>query len=203
MRSLVAHCQHVYRGYAHLHQKSPESSGWTHPINVPNCVISHLNILEFRGYQGSTEEHAFTAYILQRGLVLKTMTIHTDVFFDQKKKDHILKELSIIPRGSSICQLKLDWPISIYLRYGAWPLLSVADCIKAVLSCMELHVFFVVCLTNSINCENWIHGQFYVSLLTWIPQLFVESFEIRFTNSQILSSLLWCPGHGETGTSTQ
>ena len=79
---------------------------WTQPSSVPNCVTSHLKILEFEGYQGSTDEHEFIAYILHRGLVLEKMTIHTKI--DLKKKDYVLKKLSIIPRGSNTCQLKVD-----------------------------------------------------------------------------------------------
>ncbi|MED6185828.1 hypothetical protein PIB30_060795 [Stylosanthes scabra] len=80
---------------------------WTQPISIPNCIISHLNTVEYRGYQNTAEEHEFTAYILQRGLVLKTMTIHAKIFHLCIKRD-ISKALSKIPRGSSMCRLKVD-----------------------------------------------------------------------------------------------
>ena len=105
-RSLVPCC---WRSFYSWSRNPTQSSGWTQPTSVPNCVISHLKILEFGGYEGSAEERAFTAYILQRGLVLKTMTIHTRPHYDLQKKDYMLKD---------ICQLTLDWPTCICLWYG-------------------------------------------------------------------------------------
>ncbi|MED6179721.1 hypothetical protein PIB30_003522 [Stylosanthes scabra] len=80
---------------------------WTQPINIPNCIISHLNTVEYQGYRNTAVEHEFAAYILQRGLVLKTMTIHTN-FIRRRKKHKIWWVLYKIPRGSSMCRIKVD-----------------------------------------------------------------------------------------------
>ncbi|XP_061358369.1 F-box/FBD/LRR-repeat protein At4g26340-like [Gastrolobium bilobum] len=80
---------------------------WVQPISVPNCVESHLTFIQFRGYQGFADELAFAGYILRTGHVLKTMIINTDIMLDLdlEKKYSVLRKLSIMPRGSSMCQL--------------------------------------------------------------------------------------------------
>ncbi|MED6194960.1 hypothetical protein PIB30_033485 [Stylosanthes scabra] len=98
-------CERV-PGYI-LHRKDHASNVWTQPISIPNCIISHLNTVEYQGYQNTAEEQEFTSYILQRGLVLKTMAIHAN-FFSECKKREIRKALSKIPRGSIMCRLKVD-----------------------------------------------------------------------------------------------
>ncbi|XP_015938347.2 putative FBD-associated F-box protein At3g50710 [Arachis duranensis] len=77
------------------------------PTMVPNCVTSHLKSFEFRGYEDSADEREFIAYLLQRGLALKTVTIHLTYVFDQDTRYDIVRELSAIPRprGSTTCQL--------------------------------------------------------------------------------------------------
>ncbi|KAL1340626.1 hypothetical protein AAHE18_09G029100 [Arachis hypogaea] len=96
-----------------------EPSSWTQPASVPNCVRSHLNILEFRRYPDSLEEREFLAYILQNALVLKTFIIYTNIGSFEKEKEHILNEISVLPRGSSICQVE-------EFTYGKWYELSSA-----------------------------------------------------------------------------
>ncbi|XLU69618.1 hypothetical protein S245_028671, partial [Arachis hypogaea] len=75
------------------------------PTMVPNCVTSHLKSFEFGGYKDSAGEREFIAYLLQRGLALKTVTIHLTYVFDQDTRYDIVRELSAIPRGSTTCQL--------------------------------------------------------------------------------------------------
>ncbi|RYR40702.1 putative FBD-associated F-box protein At5g56820 [Arachis duranensis] len=75
------------------------------PTTVPNCVTSCLKSFEFRKYQDTADEHEFTAYLLQKGLVLKTVTIHLKYNLDQETKCNIVRGLSAIQKGSTICQL--------------------------------------------------------------------------------------------------
>ncbi|XP_057736136.1 putative FBD-associated F-box protein At3g50710 [Arachis stenosperma] len=82
-----------------------EYNGPRPPSMVPNCLTSHLRSFEFGGYRNSTDEREFIACLLQRGLVLKTVTIDPDSDLDQETKYNIVKGLSAIPRGSPICQL--------------------------------------------------------------------------------------------------
>ncbi|MED6144451.1 hypothetical protein PIB30_015660 [Stylosanthes scabra] len=81
-----------------------EYNGPTPPTMVPNCVTSHLKSFEYRGYQDSADEREFIAYVLQTGLVLKTVTIRLKYNLDRATKDDILRKLSALPRGSTTCQ---------------------------------------------------------------------------------------------------
>ncbi|RYQ87455.1 hypothetical protein Ahy_B09g094973 isoform B [Arachis hypogaea] len=93
---------HLRKSYRNSHKRND----WTQPLSVPNCIVSHLNTVEYRGYQDTPEEHEFTAYILQKGLVLKTMRIHAKYDnLDLKRRRYMA--LSEIQRGSSMCRLEV------------------------------------------------------------------------------------------------
>ncbi|MED6144456.1 hypothetical protein PIB30_015665 [Stylosanthes scabra] len=81
-----------------------EYMGPTPATMVPNCVTSHLESFEYTGYQDSADEREFIAYVLERGLLLKTATIRLKSNLDQATKDEILRKLSAIPRCSTTCQ---------------------------------------------------------------------------------------------------
>ncbi|MED6185825.1 hypothetical protein PIB30_060792 [Stylosanthes scabra] len=90
------------------YQESHKPSGWTQPNSIPKCVISHLNTFEYGGCYNTAEEHDFIAYILQKGLVLKTMRIHAKAkAFYGFVKPELYEALSNIPRGSSMCRLEV------------------------------------------------------------------------------------------------
>ncbi|KAL5062868.1 hypothetical protein RYX36_024605 [Vicia faba] len=82
-------------------------SEWAVQSSVPSCLESHLNLIQFKGYRGFTEELYFVEYILQKGRVLETMII-TDISTDLKEKFSTLKRLSNVPRASTMCQLTID-----------------------------------------------------------------------------------------------
>ncbi|XLR42957.1 hypothetical protein S83_027617 [Arachis hypogaea] len=84
-----------------------EPNCWKLPTKDPDCVISHLKIFEFKGYQDSADEHGFVAYLLERGPILETMKIHADPSLGPKYKKCIHKQLSRVPRSSKTCQLKV------------------------------------------------------------------------------------------------
>ncbi|MED6137218.1 hypothetical protein PIB30_062994 [Stylosanthes scabra] len=92
----------------HRHMNWVEYTGPAPPTGVPICVTSHLKIFKFGEYEDGADEHAFTAYLLKRGLVLETAEIHPLSDFDIWRKHDILKRLSAMPRGSNICQIKFD-----------------------------------------------------------------------------------------------
>ncbi|MED6118894.1 hypothetical protein PIB30_006685 [Stylosanthes scabra] len=82
-----------------------EYNGPTPSNMVPNCVTSHLKSFKYIGYQDSADESEFIAYVLQSGLVLKTVTIHFKYNLEQATKDDFIMKLSSMPRGSTTCQL--------------------------------------------------------------------------------------------------
>ncbi|XLR42953.1 FBD-associated F-box protein At2g26860-like [Arachis duranensis] len=93
-----------YFYYLNPHKRN----GWRQPRSVPKCIVSHLNTVEYRGYQNTPEEHEFTTYILQRGLVLKSMRIHAKYYFPRHLKWEISQALSEIQMGSSMCRVEID-----------------------------------------------------------------------------------------------
>ncbi|XP_015942262.1 FBD-associated F-box protein At4g10400 isoform X2 [Arachis duranensis] len=87
------------------------SSSWTPPTCVPDCLASQLTKIEFKGYKGSKDELGFIAYILKSGIVLQTVTVNLDSLKNEKdkskKKYNITKELCAIPRGSNMCRIEI------------------------------------------------------------------------------------------------
>ncbi|WJX91957.1 hypothetical protein P8452_73668 [Trifolium repens] len=77
---------------------------WAPHRSVPSCLVSHLNIVRFQGFQGLQDELLFVKYALRNGLVLKKMIVY-GMFLDQKKKNNIIKELSKVRRACGTCQL--------------------------------------------------------------------------------------------------
>ncbi|XP_045797921.1 FBD-associated F-box protein At3g52670-like [Trifolium pratense] len=87
-------------------KKESTSPEWTTQSTVPNCILSHLTYIQFKGYEGCPDELLFAEYILQNGLVLKKMSI-ADISVDILKY-YILRRLSNVPRASRLCQLTFD-----------------------------------------------------------------------------------------------
>ncbi|MED6118895.1 hypothetical protein PIB30_006686 [Stylosanthes scabra] len=79
-----------------------EYNGPTPPTMVPNCVSLHLKNFKYTEYRYPADEHEFIAYVLQKGLVLETVTI---CLSNKKTKDDHLRKLSAIPRVSATCQI--------------------------------------------------------------------------------------------------
>ncbi|MCH80023.1 F-box/RNI/FBD-like domain protein, partial [Trifolium medium] len=80
------------------------------PESVPDCLISHLTFIHFKGYQGNSCEMEFASYVLRYGIVLKTLLISG--FLSDKRhrydKYRLRREFSNMPRCSTVCQVKLD-----------------------------------------------------------------------------------------------
>ncbi|MED6144442.1 hypothetical protein PIB30_015653 [Stylosanthes scabra] len=93
----------VYPTIDDYFNRSYQENGWTQPNSIPNCVISHLNHFEYWGCYNTAEENDFITYILQKGLVLKTMRIA----LYEPVKPELYEALSNIPRGSSMCRLEV------------------------------------------------------------------------------------------------
>ena len=87
------------------------------PKSVPNCLVSHLTYIHFKGYRGCWREMDFASYVLHYGLVLKTMHISGFLSDESKKstKYHTLRKFSNMPRGSTVCQLKFEWVSTLTL----------------------------------------------------------------------------------------
>ncbi|KAJ0246103.1 hypothetical protein HA466_0176800 [Hirschfeldia incana] len=74
---------------------------WTEPTVVPECLLKHLEILEWREYEGTEQEMKLAAYILANATCLKMATFST-------RSGDICTELNKLSRVSEICQLVFE-----------------------------------------------------------------------------------------------
>ncbi|MED6200118.1 hypothetical protein PIB30_082118 [Stylosanthes scabra] len=80
-------------------QPEGDSQEWTEPVEVPNCLVSHLECVTFFMYLGTEGDKEFVSYILQKGLIWKSVTVWADPMeFDVDSTDE--EELSLIPPAS-------------------------------------------------------------------------------------------------------
>ncbi|KAF3541387.1 hypothetical protein F2Q69_00019488 [Brassica cretica] len=74
---------------------------WTEPTVVPECLLKHLEILEWREYDGTEQERKVAAYILGNATCLKMATFST-------RCGDKCTELKKMSRVSEICQLVFE-----------------------------------------------------------------------------------------------
>ncbi|KAF8107493.1 hypothetical protein N665_0120s0018 [Sinapis alba] len=74
---------------------------WTEPTVVPECLLKHLEILEWREYDGTEQERKVAAYILANTTCLKMATFST-------RCGDKCTELNKMFRVSEICQLVFE-----------------------------------------------------------------------------------------------
>ncbi|XP_061361628.1 FBD-associated F-box protein At4g10400-like [Gastrolobium bilobum] len=82
-----------------------EEMPWNEPTCVPNCLSSHLTMFKFKKYRGYLEDLALTTYIFKSAKLLKIATIQIDNF---SEKSNIQKQISVVPRTSTICELVFE-----------------------------------------------------------------------------------------------
>nr|AFK42877.1 unknown [Lotus japonicus] len=90
-------------------QKSYDDSDdlvWISPCSVPECLSSQLRRCSIINYEGTESELHFAKYIMQNSRVLRKMTIFTLCSSElEVDKLELLKDLSLCPRSSTICEL--------------------------------------------------------------------------------------------------
>lgn len=105
--SLLQKCPMLQNLTIYGYKKQSPILGLAPPPSAPNCLVSHLTFIEFKGFEGFPDQVSFVEYLLQKGLVLKTMIIDV-LFMELEKKYSILKMLCNLPRASATCQLTFD-----------------------------------------------------------------------------------------------
>ncbi|QHN75746.1 FBD-associated F-box protein [Arachis hypogaea] len=84
------------------HKMDPDQSPkWEHPVKVPTCLASHLQVIEIKRYFECRDDRDFFAYVLQHGLVLESL----DIQVDNTRSKGFPEELSLLPRSSKACQI--------------------------------------------------------------------------------------------------
>ncbi|XP_010451178.2 PREDICTED: F-box/LRR-repeat protein At3g26922-like [Camelina sativa] len=88
--------------YSEEHETNPP---FTKPISVPPCLLSHLQIFEWEGYNGQREEEIQVAtYILTNAKHLTKANFSTDYkYFTADEKLEMLQELAREPKASTSC----------------------------------------------------------------------------------------------------
>ncbi|XP_050262892.1 F-box/LRR-repeat protein At4g14103-like isoform X10 [Quercus robur] len=76
------------------------------PLDVPECLSSHLTTCHYKGFSGHAME--LVEQILKESKVLKTMKITFNSDIDSKEKLHIHEEIMKFPRTSQTCQIVFD-----------------------------------------------------------------------------------------------
>ncbi|KAG7538207.1 F-box domain [Arabidopsis suecica] len=78
---------------------------WEEPAVVPKCLSEHLEILEWRQYEGTEQERNVAEYTLANATCLKMATFSTRC---RNKNHRMLKKLKSMDRVSKTCQLVFD-----------------------------------------------------------------------------------------------
>ncbi|KAF3512658.1 hypothetical protein F2Q69_00001098 [Brassica cretica] len=74
---------------------------WKEPTAVPECLSTHLEIMEWRQYEGTEQERSMAAYILANATCLKTATFSTRC---GDKHHNMLRKLKNLNRVSETSQ---------------------------------------------------------------------------------------------------
>ncbi|XP_058739139.1 F-box/FBD/LRR-repeat protein At3g52680-like [Vicia villosa] len=94
-----------------IHEEEKENKNgindknWEDPEIVPECLSSRLRTCLFRCYRGLKCDVKFVEYVMRNSKVLGIMTIQCSSSIDVNKKNEILQQLSVCPRG---CKLLFD-----------------------------------------------------------------------------------------------
>ncbi|MED6136633.1 hypothetical protein PIB30_057732 [Stylosanthes scabra] len=86
------------------HEDERDRLPWREPTDVPNCVASHLESVSVFVHYGSKKDTGFITYILQKGLLLKSVKIWV-LLWGLKDLD---REVSLVPTGSKMCQVEYE-----------------------------------------------------------------------------------------------
>ncbi|GMI65526.1 hypothetical protein like AT5G56420 [Hibiscus trionum] len=81
---------------------------WKPPQSVPECLLSSLKMVSFKGFEGVAYQWRMVKYILKNARVLKVMEISSDGDLPLESKLGVLKKLSMFPRRSKVCQLQFN-----------------------------------------------------------------------------------------------
>ncbi|KAG4122914.1 hypothetical protein ERO13_D11G296776v2 [Gossypium hirsutum] len=81
---------------------------WKPPKYVPECLLSSLSMVYFKGFEDLTYQLSMVKYILKNARVLKMMDIRSNGDLPLDSKIDLLKKLLMFPRGSKACQLKFN-----------------------------------------------------------------------------------------------
>ncbi|KAL0899557.1 hypothetical protein Bca101_083518 [Brassica carinata] len=94
----------VLKLYQKHSQYNDVADSWNQPSYVPECLLSHLEVFEWRQYNGTDQEREAAKYILANASCLKKASFYSK----SAKKHDMLKELESVARGSNTCMLVFE-----------------------------------------------------------------------------------------------
>ena len=92
---------------AHLLGSNLRPKRLEEPLDVPECLSSHLTTCHYKGFDGKEEEMELVRQILKTAKVLKSMKITVNGYLDSKKL-RVCKELRKFQRSSQDCEIAFD-----------------------------------------------------------------------------------------------
>ncbi|XP_023633875.1 putative F-box/FBD/LRR-repeat protein At1g22000 [Capsella rubella] len=78
---------------------------WNRPCSVPTCMLSHLEIFEWKEYGGGGEEKELVRYILGNSKYLKIVSISVNSTCNLEDKEKMIDELKSMPMMSQSSDL--------------------------------------------------------------------------------------------------
>ncbi|KAL0017436.1 hypothetical protein SO802_004505 [Lithocarpus litseifolius] len=92
---------------AHLLASNLRPKRLEEPLDVPECLSSHLTTCHYKGFDGKEEEMELVRQILKAAKVLKSMKTTVAGYLDSKKLC-VCKELRKFQRSSQNCEIAFD-----------------------------------------------------------------------------------------------
>ncbi|KAJ4911221.1 F-box/FBD/LRR-repeat protein [Raphanus sativus] len=89
------------------HNDCNKDGCWNQPDSVPDCLLTSLEIFEWRKYKGTKDQRYVATYILRNSCYLKMAKIRTKSD-DNGKQLEMLKKLSFTPRASATCEVDFE-----------------------------------------------------------------------------------------------
>lgn len=89
------------------HNDCNKDGCWNQPDSVPYCLLTSLEIFEWRKYKGTKDQRYVATYILRNSCYLKMAKIRTKSD-DNGKQLEMLKKLSFTPRASATCEVDFE-----------------------------------------------------------------------------------------------
>uniref|UniRef100_A0A1J3CKV2 F-box/FBD/LRR-repeat protein n=1 Tax=Noccaea caerulescens TaxID=107243 RepID=A0A1J3CKV2_NOCCA len=86
------------------HKDCSKGGCWNQPGSVPDCLLTSLEIFEWRRYKGTEDQRDLATYIMRNSCRLKTVKICFESD-DPEEQLEMVKKLAFSPRASSSCEI--------------------------------------------------------------------------------------------------
>lgn len=119
------HSSHWFQKWYGEEYEDVATGNWNQPDDVPQCLLFHLEIFMWEGYEGLIEdEREIAKYILRNTNRLKRATFSITTYDENDSPDmvEVAEELESVVRASNSCQLVFECKLDV----GFEPLIKPA-----------------------------------------------------------------------------